>query len=679
MGCSVSKELTEYNIPDPDAKEIDGETIVHISNNFQNIKNSIDELEKQTAYQLIKETFKKHDGKEAFGYRKSVGNGQLENEFTWFTYNQVENFSMNIANNMRKHKLIQKKTFEDQSGDFKMCGIYARNSVEWLTFDIALQTDSIASVTFYATLGSESFDYIFNQTQVSTIAVSPENIKNLLDYHKKYNFKTLKNVIVFDLTLEVNENDINLLLDCGLACYRFSDLIKEPTEKFELEEPKPNDIMTLCYTSGTTSKPKGAMLTQKGVASQKYLLEDSGLVVTHEDVFISYLPSAHVMEKIHFSIAIFSGAKIGVISGSDVKKYLMEDLPILKPTILIAVPKILINFQQKVLDTFNTLKGCARSLAEKALRVKRENYEENHDIFHGVYDNLIFKKVREKFGGRVKCLLCGSAPIPRDVSKDIKILLSAPLIEAYGMTELHGGSSSTNVCDFTNSNVGGVLRSLYFKLVDIKELNYTSKTLIDGKPAPTGEICYKGPSVFVGYFRNSKVTSEAIDSNGWLHTGDVGMIEPNNKGLKIIDRVKEIFKLSQGEYIAPAKLEGAYNKSVFVNQLCIYGCSLKSYIIAIIVVNKDKCKSVLVESKKMSEDDEFEEKHLQDERLLEEIKLSFDGIAKFSKFNSLEKPQRFVLTFNEFTIGNELLTPTMKLVRKNIQKYFQKEIDLAYS
>lgn len=678
MGCNASTELKEYNIPDPHAKEIEGETIVHINNAVPNIRDSINLIENTTTYELIQQTFKKYPNHEALGYRKSKGNNQFENHFTWFTYKQFENFSNNVAQNIKKSNLISLSKFEDQEGDFRICGIFARNCVEWLILDTALQSDSITSVTFYATLGAESFDHIFNQTLITTIAVSPENVKKLLEYHKKYNFKTLKNVIVFDITLDFDTKEIESLKSAGLECFLLSDFIKEPSEKFQLQHPKPNDIITICYTSGTTSLPKGALLTQKGFATQKFLLKDTGIGLSTEDVFISYLPAAHVMERVHFSVALFFGGRLGFITGLDVKKYLMEDLPILKPTILITVPKILINFQQKVLDTFDKLQGCGKSLAAKALRVKRENYESNHDIYHSLYDKMIFRKVREKFGGKVRYLVSGSAPVPRDVSKDIKIFLSAPLIEGYGMTELNGGSTGTHINDFTNSNVGGVLRTLFLKLVDKKELNYNSKTLLENKPAPTGEICFKGPSVFVGYFRDQKNTNEAIDKDGWLHTGDVGMIEPNNKGLKIIDRVKEIFKLSQGEYIAPAKLEGSYNKSIYVNQLCIYGNSLKSNIVAIIVVNKEKCKHLLVEQKIMNADEDLQEKHLKDPKLIEGIKASFDEIAKFSKFNSLEKPLNFILTFEEFSIANELLTPTMKLVRKKIQQYFQKEIDLAY-
>lgn len=575
-------------------------------------------------------------------------------------------------------KLAEDQTFEGENGNWKIFGIFARNSVEWIINDLACQLDDITTVTFYSTLGAESFDHIFRQTKISTVAVSPDSIKKLVDFHQKFKFETLKNVIVYNLTLFHNNADHKILEDLGIKVHLFTDLIKAPSTKQELKKANPNSVLTICYTSGTTSLPKGAMLSQKGFYSQISLLTDTGLTYTTNDTQICYLPLAHVMERSNVLVSLVSGSKIGFLSGTDVKKYLMEDLTILKPTILIAVPRILINFHQKVLEGFGKLKGCAKSLADSGLKTKRENYQSAHQIHNLYYDNLVFKKVREKFGGCLRAVITGSAPVPRDISTDIKLLLSVPLLEGYGMTELSGGSNGTSNEDFTNSNVGGVLRSLHLKLVDRKEMNYHSQTQLEGNPAPTGEICYKGPSVFAGYFRDAENTKQTIDEEGWLHTGDVGMIDPVNKGLKIVDRVKEIFKLSQGEYIAPAKLEGAYNKSPFVGQICIYGNSEKSNIIAIVVINKEKCKAVLVENGLLKQDEKIAEKHLEEQKLIDAISKNFDEIAKFNKFNSLERPLKYILTLEEFSVQNDLMTPTMKLVRKKIQTYFQEKINKAY-
>ena len=683
MGCSHDKSKLIYNQQYADAVEVEGETPAHVNYSFPHFKKYQDEAEKTSLIDLIQQACLKYANNPALGQRRGVSETEFEKDLTYYTYKELNKMATNMSINMRANSLAELREFDDQPGKFHIYGIFARNCVEWIVNDIACQLDDITSVTFYATLGADSFEHIFKQTDISSIGVSPENISKLLEFHKKFQFKSLKNVIVYNMTMWVDNKLIESLKQENLNVFLFTDLIKDPdttkgiTSK-DLNVAKPNSVLTLCYTSGTTSLPKGAMLNQKGFACQRYLLDDTGIIFTHNDVLLSYLPLAHVMERACILASLTSGCKVVFITGTDIKKYLMEDLLLVKPTVLLTVPRILINFHQKVIETFSKLTGCAKSMAESGLKAKRENYANNRDVNHTYYDTLVFRKIREKFGGRLRALVSGSAPIPRDICSDIKIMLSVPLCEGYGMTELHGGSHGTSVYDFTNSNIGGVLRTLEFKLVDKKELNYHSGTKYDGKLAPTGEICYKGPSVFVGYFRDEEKTRETIDKNGWLHTGDVGMIDPNNKGLKIVDRVKEIFKLSQGEYIAPSKLEGLYVKCPLVAQLCIYGNSQESNILAIVVVNKERCAAFLTDEGVISKGDTFDEKHLKDPKLHAKFKKDFDEIAKINGFNSLEKPKKFILTLEEFSPSNDLMTPTMKLVRKKIQDKFIDEIDAAY-
>lgn len=681
MGCGSTKSSAYLSV-DSHAKLIEGETITHVNSSYPDTAKYVKECEYDTTIGEIQKSMLKFADKPCLGYRKMKNENDAEDKYTWFKFSEISKLSEKISKSIFLNNLYEEKTFEDQEGKWKIVGIFARNCVEWVVTDLACQMNDVTSVTFYATLGAESFDHIFSQTEVSTVFVSPENISKLAEYHKKYNFKSLKNVVIFDFTLDLtaNNKDIAALENLNLKILYFSNLVKdEIKEEVKLTPARPDSYLTLCYTSGTTSLPKGAMLTQRGFISQKCFNEDANLHLNENDVVLSYLPMAHVLERLNVFIMMASGVRLGFITGLDIKKWLMEDLPILKPTVFVTVPRILVNFHQKVMDTFGKLTGCKKSTADSGIKTKRENYEKNLEIKHWYYDALVFGKIRDKFGGKVRCIITGSAPLPRDISRDIKLLLSCPIIEGYGMTELHGASNATSYNDYTNSNVGGILRTLKLKLVDNKALNYHSKTEFEGREAPTGEICFYGPSVFKGYFRDAENTKSTIDSDGWLHTGDVGMIDPFNKGLKIVDRVKEIFKLSQGEYIAPAKLEGMYIKSPFVAQICIYGNSEKSYIIAIVVVNKGNVAHTLQELGIIQNDKDDITSHLENEKLVAAVKASFDDIAKQCKFSSLEKPLKFILTTDEFTIQNDLLTPTMKLVRKKIQIHFQKQIDQIYT
>ena len=681
MGCGNSKEI-RYLTEDLTSQSKEDETRVYVNYTYPEFDKYIKQTENETAIGNILEGLNKFSTKDCLGWRKPKSATEVEPNFHFLKSHEVLNYALNMSKNIAVNKLYEEKQFDDEKGQWKILGIFSRNCLEWVITDLACQLNDVTSVTFYATLGAESFDHIFKQTETNTVCVSPDSIAKLVDYHKKFNFTSLKTVVVFDFSLYLSpeRTEVKPLEEAGIKVVYFSDLIKNDSKnEIELAQAKADSILTLCYTSGTTSLPKGAKLTQRGFAVQKFFATDSSLNFNQNDCVLCYLPLAHVMERLFILASLALGVKIGFISGTDIKKYLMEDLPILKPTIFLTAPRILVNFHQKVMEGFSKLTGCKKSLAENGLKKKRENFESNRDIHHFYYDSLVFSKIKDKFGGKVRCILSGSAPLPVDILRDIKLMMGCPIIEGYGMTELHGGSNATDYHDLTNSNVGGTLRVLKLKLVDKKELNYHSKTELDGMPAPTGEICYKGACVFAGYFRDEENTKSAIDSDGWLHTGDVGRIDPFNKGLKIVDRVKEIFKLSQGEYIAPAKLEGAYVKSSFVAQLCIYGNSEKSFIIAIVVINKSTVGDFLVEKGVIKDSKEDLEPHLKNADLHKAVKENFDSIAKENKFSSLEKPGKYILSLKEFSVQNDLLTPTMKLVRKKIQVFFQKEIDEAYS
>lgn len=681
MGNSDSKKKPIiYNIPDPESIEREGETRAHINAFYPEYRKYEEEFRNSSILSYILQSIQNFPSAPALGYRKPVSRNEFDRSYTWISYSDLNRMATNYAKNSRIRNLVTTKTLEDGK-DWRFLGIFASNCPEWTIVDLACQLDDITSVTFYSTLGAESFDHIFKQTKCNTVCVTPENIQKLVEYNRIYKFENLRNVVVFNYTKYLSKERHELdplkeLQDSRITL--FTDMLGESEKTdVELSNARPESTLTVCYTSGTTSLPKGAILSQRGFASQRYATADSHFVISRNDISYSYLPLAHVMERINVLILLSFGGRIGFLSGADVKKSLAEDLPILRPTLLLCVPRILIGFHQKVFDAFSKATGCKKSLIDKAIKSKRDNFQKTGAIQGGCYDSLVFKKVKEKLGGNVRLLITGSAPLPKDVSVDIKLLFSCPLVEGYGMTELCGASTVTIVSDTENLNVGNCIRVLKFKLVDKPELNYHSKTKLGGKEAPTGEICFKGMSQFDGYLLMPDKTAETLDEEGWLHTGDVGMIDPYNKGLKVIDRVKEIFKLNQGEYIAPAKLEGIYSKSPYVLQICIYGNSEKSYAIAIVVLNQDNTKQFL---KQLGvEDHENLESHLETKQLISEIKRSFDQLAQENNFNSLEKPSKFILSLEEFSVANEMLTPTLKLIRKTIQRVYQERIDRAYS
>jgi long-chain acyl-CoA synthetase len=262
---------------------------------------------------------------------------------------------------------------------------------------------------------------------------------------------------------------------------------------------------------------------------------------------------------------------------------LTEDLAILKPAIFPSVPRLWNRIYAKIKSNIDGMTGCKGWLAQTALATKLAATNATGVYTHGCYDALVFSKVKMILGGNVRACITASAPIDASVITTLKVAFCCPFLEGYGLTETSGGSSTTDANDHVTGHVGGPLGCVKWRFMDIPDMNYLSTD----KPYPRGELCMKGPAVFDGYYKRPDKTAEAFDAEGWFKTGDIAMVYPNGS-VKIIDRSKNIFKLSQGEYIAPEKIENIFGLSPFIAQTLIYGDSLRSCVVAIIVPHVDK-------------------------------------------------------------------------------------------
>ena len=623
------------------------------------------------------EKMKKFQDRECLGIRKKIGEKEFEKKYTYFTYADVYKMSLNFSKNVheKKNELVSLDTYKGI--DFKIIGIFARNCVEWVVTDLGCQMDSITTATLYSTLGQEAFKYICEQTNISTVCVSPDLVDQTCEYKKKFNLDLLENAILFDYTTNCNSQEyLKKLQDAGFKAYSFKDdFIKDNinVKDEELEISKPDTIMTICYTSGTTGNPKGVMLSQRNlIAVLETVIKDSNVPLDENGAHMSYLPLAHIFERMVISGFMSVAAKIGFVSGR-IRDTLIEDMTLFGPTLLFTVPRVMQTLRNKIFDNFNKLPRFQRELAYYAYHTKLDNFNKYGVITHPIFDRLIFSKIRQQFGSKIKVLLCASAPMSKDLADDFKLFLSIPVVEGLGMTELAGSAFASNTYDLTNNTAGGLTTGAMMKIVDIPELGYSHNDVEDGYACPSGEICVKGPLVFVGYYKNDEETKKAFDEEGYFHTGDIGRIFTKfNNGLKIVDRLKEIFKLSQGEYIIPAKLESQYMKSRYVEQIMIYGNSNMNNIIAIIKPNIKNCAEALgvteEEIQNMKDDDKLINLFIDD----------LDKIAQDNEFNGLEKVKYILFTFEGFTVENECMTPTMKIVRKKIEKKFKDDINELY-
>ena len=648
--------------------------------NFQ--KESVEYFQNKSLVSYNIEQMKKYKDRPCLGRRLKVGVNEkgepiYEKKYTYFSSIDVYHMCLNFSKNLheKRKELIHRDSYNNI--DFDLIGIFAKNCTEWVVADLGCQMDTITTATLYATLGPNAFKFICEQTQIKTVLVSPDLVKMLCEFKKKFILNNLTNAILFDLTTNCDsEKVLQELEKAGFTAYSFTkDFLKENNniKETDLKISQPDTIMTVCYTSGTTGNPKGVMLTQRNLIAVLETVIDGGSIPVDEyAAHISFLPLAHIFERMVISGFMGIGAKVGFISGS-VRTTLMEDIKYFGPTLLFTVPKVLLTIRNKVIEGFDKLSGWKKKLAYTAYHTKLDNYKKYGIVTHAIYDMLVFKKIREMFGNRIKVVLCASAPLRKELADDFKVFLSVPVVEGLGMTELSGSPFCTNYNDYTNFTAGGVNWGARMLLKSVPDLGYTVNDVIEGINCPAGEMCLKGPVVFHGYYKNDEENKKCFDEEGYFHTGDVGRLYPNyGNGLKIVDRVKEIFKLSQGEYIIPAKLESVYTKSIYVQQLMIYGNPTKNNIIAIVIPDKKKCAEAL----NISIDDLV--KDTENKKLHELIINDFNKLAIDAEFNGLEKVKYILVDFDEFTNNNNCLTPTMKIIRKNVEIKFKERIDKLY-
>jgi long-chain acyl-CoA synthetase len=283
----------------------------------------------------------------------------------------------------------------------------------------------------------------------------------------------------------------------------------------------------------------------------------------------------------------------------------------------------------------------------------------------GIFDNIAFKKAKKKFGGRIRLVVCGGAPLPSPIHEFVSVLFGCPVVQGYGLTETCGGTCIGNIQDRVFAQVGPPLACCEVKLVSVPELDYNIKD-------NTGEVWIRGYNVSKGYYKDEEKTKEDFDEEGWFHTGDIGRWNENGT-LSIIDRKKNIFKLSQGEYIPAEALEGLY-KCKYISQLWIHGISTENYIVAVGSVNP----ITLQQMGKQMELGEDVDELCKNEHVKQMIIDELTAAAKEHERPRFEWVKKIHLFNAEFNTDNDLATPTMKLKRPQLAKFFKDEIEAMY-
>lgn len=463
------------------------------------------------------------------------------------------------------------------------------------------------------------------------------------------------------------EDDIPSVPSSSVKIITYSMLLDQGHNNLQpFSSPKPEDVATICYTSGTTGTPKGAVLTHANLIANS-AGSSVGIRFYPSDIYISYLPLAHIYERVNQIALAHFGVAVGFYQGDNLK--LMDDMAVLRPTLFASVPRLYNRIYAGITNAVKQSGGLRERLFNAAYNAKL------HAISNGktpspMWDRLVFNKIKDRLGGRVRFMSSGASPLSPDVMDFLRVCFGQ-IVEGYGMTETSCVISMIDEGDNLTGHVGSPNPSCEIKLVDVPEMNYTS----DDQPYPRGEICVRGPIIFQGYYKDNVQTKEVIDEDGWLHTGDIGLWLPGGR-LKIIDRKKNIFKLAQGEYIAPEKIENVYAKCKFVAQCFVYGDSFNSCLVAIVAVEQDILRD-WAESAGIKYEDLRQ--LCVDPRARAAVLADMDAIAKQAQLRGFEYVKAVTLVLEPFTMENGLLTPTFKIKRPQAKAYFAKAIADMYA
>ena len=496
------------------------------------------------------------------------------------------------------------------------CLILSENRPYWLMADISVMNAGGISVPIFTTYSSNDYEYILNDCKPSLVIVSNDT-----------QFKKIKKYINLDKQKIISFEEIET------ESLLIQDILNEDNYEKEINENlKRNMPACIIYTSGTSGNPKGVVLSHGGILSNCEGAVEliKPLTEKKDPIFLTWLPLSHSYEHTVQFIQIIVGAK--VYYAESLEK-LIANMSIAKPTIMTAVPRFYQNLYTKINMNFEKQKGIKKELIDSTLRlgkkiIQKENLNLREKTINFICNILVRKKIQNQFGGNLQAFVSGGGALDQNIGEFLNAI-GLPTLQGYGLTEA-SPVVSCNLPDLVKvETVGPPFR--------------TNKVRI----AEDGEILVKGENVMLGYW-NQKEETEKVIKDGWLHTGDIGEFDKNNY-LKITDRKKDIIVNLGGDNISPSKIENILCLNEFIKQSFVYG-DKKNYLVAIIVCNK-----------------EIKE---------EKIKLIIENINK--SLTLIEKIKKFIVINEEFAIENGMLTPTLKLKRKEIVKNYKQQLEKLY-
>lgn len=558
------------------------------------------------------------------------------------------------------------------------------NSVEYVYYDQALQQIGGVNTSIYPTLSEAEIEYILNDSGAKTILIgSPFLLKKIIKIANCCE-ELIRVIPVFEDFEKITEKTA---LNAGVIS--LNNVIKEGNLKLpsfinEINQIRsqilPSDISSLIYTSGTTGVPKGVMLTHSNFVENVKVCLEQIPVIDQNDTFLSFLPLSHVFERTAtYHVCCTKGCKIAFAQSLEL---LAKNMGEVKPTVMSCVPRLLEKIHDKALKSGTAAGGIKAKIFLWALEIGQKHREikeagENPSILlnakHAIAEKLVFSKIKEKTGGRLKFMISGGAALPKNVGEFFGNL-GIKILEGFGLTETSPVISVTEYDRQVYGTVGRVIPGIEIGIQDVENKNFVSiqthETFNPNFTCDEGEICVRGHCVMKGYWNKPNETAEVIDSEGWFHTGDVGRFFKGN--LQITDRIKNMLVNAFGKNIYPTPVENTYLKSQKIEAVFLVG-DKKEYITAIVTPNRETLQETFdLQDTFFDLPDLF----IEDEQIVawitEDIKKFSNELAKF------ERIKTFKIKRNPFTIEDGEMTPTMKPKRKFIEKKYVLEIEEMY-
>ncbi|SGZ47262.1 CIC11C00000004137 [Sungouiella intermedia] len=562
--------------------------------------------------------------------------------------------------------------------------LFSFNTAQWIISDLACLLYNITNTSLYDTLGSDTSEYILALTESPVVICTKDKLQRLIDL-KKAHPELLSNLISLVLMDPLGPEDV-ATVDAARAVkmtlYDFDQVIKLGSlTKTPQVDPNPDSVYTISFTSGTTANPKGVVLTHRNIVASVTFCLSTMLAVVPDGITYCFLPLAHIFQRMAVALGLMSGSAMGMPQ-SPSPLTLLDDVQQLKPHVIALVPRVLNKFEAaiKAQTINNDEKPLLKKLFTNAFNKKMElqsvaDGAEGRHIFH---DRLI-ALLRKKLGfSNLRSFGTGSAPVSPDTVKFLKAALNIGLNQGYGSTESFAGICTTLIYEAEPGSCGPICVTTEMRLKDLPEMNYTCNDDV----GPRGELLLRGPQMFREYYQNEEETSKAVDADGWFHTGDVARIDPKNGRIYIIDRVKNFFKLAQGEYITPEKVENAYLSAFpLLAQIYVHGNSLKTHLVGIVGVEPEAIKPWLLSNTLATQ------AQLASPEAIVELINKPDVKVKFLKqmnatvgstLHGLERLHNIELGIEPLKVDDGVLTPTMKIKRPNAAKFFSETFDKLY-